>query len=97
MTTTSEARVATDLPRRYLGQLCKHFEHKLPVTYTDLHGEIEFSSGRCVADAEAGHLVLRAEAKDEASLPGLQDVIARHLIRFAFREPLTVAWQKVTA
>lgn len=35
MQLVSEARVATDVPRRYLGQLCKHFQHRLPVELTE--------------------------------------------------------------
>lgn len=39
---TSEARVPTTAARRYLGQLCKHFEHKLPVALAEHHGRIDF-------------------------------------------------------
>jgi hypothetical protein len=91
---TSEARVATELPRRYLGQLCKHFQHKLPVELTETHGRVEFAMGVCTLDAEsvAGVLLMRVEAADEAALAKLEDVVARHLERFAFREALAVAW-----
>ena len=37
---SSEARVATAAPARYLAQLCKHFAHKLPVTLGDDRGRI---------------------------------------------------------
>lgn len=82
----SEARVVMEAPRRYLSQLCKHFEHKLPVTYDGPAGEIVFSAGACRLHAGDGVLTLSLEAPDAASLAQVQDVVARHLLRFAFRE-----------
>jgi len=89
---TSEARVPTTVPRRFLAQLCKHFAHRLPVTLTEDHGRIEFPAGVCLLDAEAETLVLRVTSDDEAALAGLQDVVARHLERFAFRDKPEVRW-----
>jgi hypothetical protein len=88
------ARVATAVPRRYMGQLCKHFEHKLPVTLAEDSGRIEFPMGVCSLVAEADTLVLRAVAADEAALERLEDVVARHLLRFAFRDPPEILWQR---
>ena len=89
----SEARVPTATPRRYLGQLCKHFGHKLPVTLSEARGRIAFPGGVCTLDAdEAETLVLRVTASDEAALASLEDVVARHLERFAFRDELEVRW-----
>ncbi|MBS0561653.1 MAG: DUF2218 domain-containing protein, partial [Proteobacteria bacterium] len=53
MTYAAEARVPTELPRRYLAQLCKHFQHKLPVTLEETRGHIAFPSGDCDVTAEA--------------------------------------------
>jgi uncharacterized protein len=92
MTLSSEARVATDVPRRYMTQLCKHFEHKLPVTYDEAKGRIEFSAGICLLEAGTDALILRAEAADTESLRRVEDVVARHLDRFAFREKPEIAW-----
>lgn len=90
----SAARVVTGAPRRYLGQLCKHFQHRLPVELTETQGRIEFPMGICTLDAEAepGTLLMLATASDEAALTRLEEVVGRHLERFAFREPLTVQW-----
>lgn len=92
----SEARVATELPRRYLGQLCKHFQHKLPVTLGERHGTIQFSAGTCEVEATEDDkaLVLRVTAADAEGLARLEDVVARHLVRFAFREEMQVTWQR---
>jgi hypothetical protein len=93
---SSEVRVQTDVPRRCLGQLCKHFQHKLPVTLDETRGRIEFAAGVCEVDAspDGGMLLLRVTAPDEDGLARLEDVVARHLERFAFREELRVAWHR---
>ncbi len=91
---TSTARVATNLPRRYLSQLCKHFEHKLPVTLDEASGRIEFPAGVCDLSTEDGVLVLRALAVDLEALGRVEEVVARHLLRFAFREPPEVVWAR---
>lgn len=91
----SEARVATTMPRRYLGQLCKHFQHKVPVTLQELQGRIEFPTGTCELDAATTFtLILRVSAGDAACLASLEDVVARHLKRFAFRDELEVEWTR---
>lgn len=90
----SQARLNTTVPRRYMSQLCKHFQHKLPVTLNDDDGSITFSSGVCTLQAEPEALVLRAEAADPEALAQLEGVVGRHLERFAFREAITLDWQQ---
>ncbi|TDH63199.1 DUF2218 domain-containing protein [Dankookia rubra] len=90
----SVARVAMEQPRRYLGQLCRHFAHRLPVTLAETSGSIAFPAGTCALAAEGDVLALRIEAADPAALPGLEDVVARHLLRFAFRDPPEVSWAR---
>jgi hypothetical protein len=96
ITLSSEARVATNMPRRYLGQLCKHFQHRLPVMLDDWQGRIKFPAGVCDLDAaaEGGILRMRLTAGDEVSLSRLEDVVARHFERFAFRDDLKVDWTR---
>lgn len=91
---SSETRVPTTMPSRYLAQLCKHFQHKLPVTLDERHGRIEFSAGICELDAASDALVMRVLASDEAGLAALEDVVARHLERFAFREKPEIHWTR---
>lgn len=93
---SSEARVRTAVPRRYLAQLCKHFEHKLPVTLAEDRGRIAFSGGVCTLEAGDGTLIMRLSAGDEAALARLEDVVARHLLRFAFREKPEVHWTRAS-
>jgi len=92
---TSQSRVSTLVPRRYMGQLCKHFEHKLPVQLDEASGRIEFAMGVCSLATETDTLVMRVEAADDAALARMEDVVARHLLRFAFREPPQVAWVRL--
>lgn len=89
----SVAEIATPQAGRYLTQLCKHFQHKRPVTYDEHSGHIDFTIGDCRLRADAGALTLSLEAPDQQQLAQLQDVVARHLLRFAFREEMQIAWR----
>lgn len=93
----SQARITTELASRYLQQLCKHFAHKLPVTFGPERGRIEFSIGVCELRAVPGVLTMHAEAADATALKQLEDVVARHLERFAFREQPEIAWIPASA
>jgi uncharacterized protein len=97
MNQTSEARVLTPKAGGYVQQLCKHFGHKAPVSFDDRLGRIELPMGVCTLEAapDAGILTLRASALSGEDLARLEDVVARHLVRFAFREDLQVAWSRV--
>jgi hypothetical protein len=90
---SSEALVRTSAPGRYLQQLCKHFQHKLPVTHDERWGRIAFSMGDCRLEAGEGVLRLTVTAPGDARVAQLQDVVARHLVRFAFREDIQVDWR----
>jgi hypothetical protein len=89
------ATIATPNARRYLGQFCKHFAHKLPVEHTESNetGQVTFTAGTVTLDATETTLRLSLTTPTPENLPTLQDVVARHLIRFAFREPITLDWR----
>jgi uncharacterized protein len=89
------AEIKTEQASKYLQQLCKHFAHRRPVTFDPTSGEIEFSTGTCKLEAQDGVLRLALTAPDAAHMEQLQDVVVRHLVRFAFRETLEIAWQAV--
>lgn len=91
---TSEARIATGSAARYLGQLCKHFGHKVPSALEGDHGWIAFDFGRCHLAATDSELSLHNAAATEPDLQRLEQVIASHLERFAFREKLQITWQR---
>lgn len=90
---TSTARFETENGSKYLQQLCKHFAHKVDVTYSPTQGECRFSCGSATLDADAQALVLRVEAADAEQVRETQHVIESHLARFAFRESMpALAW-----
>jgi uncharacterized protein len=91
----SAAEIATPQASRYLAQLCKHFQHKVPVTLDGASGHIAFGMGDCRLRAEAGVLSLSLQAADDAQMAQLQDVVARHLLRFAFREAMQIVLRPV--
>ena len=91
--TASQARVQTPKARNYLIQLCKHFAHKIPATFADNKGRIEFDGGVCELNADDENaLVLAVSTGSAEKLATLEDVVDRHLKRFAFKEELNVAW-----
>ena len=81
---------------RYLGQLCKHFAHKLPVTFDEIAGTISFAIGDCHLVATDAALTIDLDGPAE-SLEQLRDVVTRHLDRFAFREELVYDWRPIGA
>jgi hypothetical protein len=90
----SVADIATPNAGRYLQQLCKHFQHKRPVTYDERSGRIAFDMGECRLDADEAVLKLTLSAPDDVRMTQLQDVVARHLLRFAFREEMQIDWRQ---
>jgi hypothetical protein len=91
--TQAHAEIATPHASRYLQQLCKHFAHKLPVTFDPTAGRISFAIGDCDLRADGEHLRLDLTAADGTQMTQLKDVVVRHLLRFAFREEMAIAWQ----
>ena len=89
---TSTALVRTDKASRYLVQLCKHFGHKVPVEWTETDGVVRFEPGTCRMAASQDGLTLACESETPEALAVVQDVIASHLQRFAWKEELTVSW-----
>jgi catechol 2,3-dioxygenase len=92
----SHADVVTDRPTPYLKQLCKHFRHKLDVTFDDETGTIPFAFGRCELRAGDGVLHLEAIAATPAELERVENVAGSHLVRFGRRHELTVEWSPST-
>lgn len=91
----SAAYLETASGGKYLVQLCKHFAHKIAVSYTESHGECQFECGAARLDADAGGLRMAVTAADEAALAETQSIIESHLVRFAFRENLeALDWQR---
>ena len=88
----AEAQIPTASASKYLQQLCKHFQHKLPATFDAQAGQITFPLGKTTLAADDRTLTIHVEAANGEDMERLKDVVARHLARFAFREELSVNW-----
>jgi uncharacterized protein len=90
---TARANVRTDHASKYLMQLSKHWSHRFPdLTFDAHHAEIPLPAGPCTLQANEGVLQITLEADSVESADRLEQVVADHLNRFAFRETLTYEW-----
>ncbi|AHD11550.1 DUF2218 domain-containing protein [Phaeobacter gallaeciensis] len=83
---TQTGRFETRYASKYLQQLCKHFAHKVEVTYDTMYGNVAFPFGKAVLHAKDGALVAKISGTDETALARARSVIDVHLRTFAFRE-----------
>ncbi len=91
----SHARLNTDKAARYMTQLAKHWSHGFEVALDATSARIPLPVGTCVMLAEPDGLNITVEAPILESLTKLEDVVAEHLLRFAFREPVDrLAWTR---
>lgn len=93
---TTSGRADTPNAARYLGQLCKHFAHKITVDYdgdaAPDHGTAHFPWGTCRMTATAEALTMDVTADSAEGLDRIRAVVDDHLGRFAWREKLALAW-----
>jgi hypothetical protein len=91
----SHARVATEKAARYMTQLAKHWSHKFEVRYDETSAFFPLPAGTCRMTAHPDGLDITVEAADLEGLARLEDVVAKHLDRFAFREgELKYGWTR---
>ena len=86
----STTHIETPKASRYLQQLCKHFDHKVPVEFDAHRGSIKLPFGTCDLLATEEALTLTISGDDTAKL---ERVFGDHLERFAFREDIIIKWQ----
>lgn len=90
---TATGRFATDNASKYLQQLCKHFAHKVDVTYDATTADAAMPLGACRMWADDSELRVTVTAPDADGLARAKSVIDVHLERFAFREAFkTMDW-----
>lgn len=89
---TSTAVVETAKAAGYAAQLARHFAHKIPARFEGAEGEIVFPSGICRLHVQDERLTMTLKAATPETVTALQDVVASHLLRFAFREDLRIEW-----
>jgi hypothetical protein len=83
---TATGTFSTENASKYLVQLCKHFAHKIDVTYTEDAGNCSFPMGTASMTATSDQLRVDVEVADTEGLKQVKHVIDVHLERFAFRE-----------
>ncbi|SNT27526.1 DUF2218 domain-containing protein [Tropicimonas sediminicola] len=83
---TIDGTYGTPNASKYLQQLCKHFAHKVEVSFDEQWGSVAFPFGKAELSADAAALRIRMNVDREDALEKARDVIDRHLERFAFRE-----------
>ena len=91
---TSTAQVTTDRPARYIKQLASHLGRTVEAEVArDGRATIVFARGTCLLAPLPGRIHLACAARDAEALAHVQDVVARHLVRFATQEELPeVRW-----
>jgi len=85
----SHARFETPNASKYLGQLCKHFAHKVEVEYDKTDGRAALPPGPATLKADDKGLSVTISAQNSEGLERAKFIIDDHLKRFAFREGLT--------
>ena len=91
------ATITTVEPVRIILRLCKHWGHKLPVSYDDTQGRVELPSALLLMRAGDGQLNFRVEAQPDADIARLEQVVADHAQRMARDETYTWDWQRSAA
>ncbi len=85
---------ATAHGSKYLQQLCKHFGHKIEVSYDTHQGRCQFIFGAAFLTADDAGLTVRFELAKPDHIQAAQGVIDSHLVTFAHREGFkTMVWQ----
>lgn len=92
---SSRAAVTLPKPQRWAKQLVAHLGRKTPPEQTPEGTMLFFGDGQGIVSATDDQVVLVAQASSAESLAMVEDVLARHLVRFAQREgELTVEWSR---
>ena len=87
------ATIPTKEASNYIGKLCRHFRHKIDAEYTASTGMATFPFGTCAMTATPDRLVFDITAADSESVAKIKGVIERHLLKFSYKEDLTIRWQ----
>ncbi len=82
-------------PSRILKRLCKHWSHKISVTYDDQAGEGIFPDyGSVNLRVNQDKLDIVVDAPNTAGIEFLQNNIEKHLIPMAQPEEVSIEWDE---
>ena len=92
---SSRVEVTTQHASRYLQHLSKHWAHKFETEFTPLSSKIALPLGDARLNANETSLIIEVTAHKSEDLTVLQDVVQRHIERFAFKETLAFEWRPI--
>ncbi|MBL7736395.1 MAG: DUF2218 domain-containing protein [Chitinophagaceae bacterium] len=90
----SSAKILTKEGSAYIRKLCRHFAHKVPASYTESDGRAELPGCICLMHADTDALAFTVTGKSTGEVMRAEDIITRHLLKFAFREQLEISWDQ---
>lgn len=88
----SRTSVSLERPERYAKQLLHHLSHKAELQEDQL--TFEFGVGRVITTETS--VELEAYSDTDKMLEKIQNVLARHLLKFAKMQDQSVWWSRVT-
>ena len=88
------ANVRTDHAVAYMRRLCRHFSHKIDVTFDDENGRIEFPFGVCDIRTSPTHMHFLVDVPDADDLDRAEHVIGSHLERMANKDDPVIEWDR---
>ena len=91
----SFAKIITKEGSVYIRKLCRHFAHKVPVSCTESDGKAELPGCICLMHAGNDALTFTITGESSAVVEKGEDIVARHLLTFAFREQLEISWNRL--
>lgn len=86
------ANISTASAARIMKRLCKHWSHKLQVSYDDEQGRVLFDPAVLNMQVSPQSLQATLSHADDDTLIRLQQVVADHLQRMAQPEVLVIEW-----
>lgn len=83
----------TTLASRYLGQLCKHFAHRVEASCTETEGQVALEPGPATFAADREGLSIVVTGRDAPALEVARLTVEEHLHLYAFKEePDALHW-----
>lgn len=91
----SQATLHSEHVVKYLVTLCRHFARKVPATWDETQGQIEFPVGvTTLTVCEKNQtLTFVCQGDSEKNVAAQRAVIDSHIDMFSRREPIELEWQ----
>lgn len=92
----SKAYISSEHSARYLQTLCRHFSRKVPATWDDKNGEVNFVMGNCQLAFldEEQQLALMCSAQEEPQLTAVKGILEQHISMLSRREEIVLSWSE---